>query len=88
MPTNNEIIRKYTDENGKIEAWPSKRSRQIIIIDYLAELFDSSVVYSHKEMTDMLNKFHTFNDPALLRRELCELKLFDRTKDGTKYWKI
>jgi hypothetical protein len=35
----------------------------------------------------ILGDYHTFNDPALLRRELIMKDLLDRTPDGNKYWK-
>jgi hypothetical protein len=53
---------------------------------YLASKFESGVTYTEKEVNTLLNQYHTFGDPALLRRELFENGLIDRMRDGSAYW--
>ena len=54
---------------------------------YLAEKIEKDRAYTEKEINEILNCWHTFNDPATLRRELYTHKFLDRNKDGTGYFK-
>ncbi len=50
--------------------------------------FSQLVKYTEKEVNALLNQYHTFNDPALLRREMVERKLLARMRDGSAYWRL
>jgi hypothetical protein len=39
-------------------------------------------------LNELLKSLHTFSDWALLRRDLYEVRLLDRSLDGRRYWKI
>jgi len=82
------ILRNYLDENQKVTTWPSKPSKQLVILQHLAEQFEADKFYTEKEVNELLNQHHTFEDPALLRRELFSRKFLGREEDCTKYWKI
>jgi len=81
-------IANYLDVEGRIKIWPSKRqrSKQRQILEYLVLKFDPNLTYTEKQVNALLNQHHTFNDPALLRRELFEKHLIDRQRDGSAYW--
>ena len=64
-----------------------RRKAQKIALEYLASHFDFGRDYSEKQLNAMLNKLHTFGDPALLRRELYESGYFNRRADGSAYWR-
>ncbi|OWY22370.1 DUF2087 domain-containing protein [Sphingobacteriales bacterium UPWRP_1] len=84
-------IQNYFNGEGKIVIWPSKRNhlpRQILILEFLAEKFEPNRHYTEKEVNEILNQYHTFGDPALLRRELFGRKLLNRTIDGRAYWLV
>ena len=38
--------------------------------------------------TDLLKALHTFGDWALLRRDLYDARIIDRSPDGRRYWKV
>lgn len=80
-------IKNFIDENGIIKSWPSKKGKQKILIEYLAANFQEEIIYTEKEINDILNNIHLFNDPALLRRELYDMKYLDRSRDCKEYWK-
>lgn len=84
-------LENFLDEAGRLKAWPSRRSKgrqfQQWALEYLADKFEPGIYYSEKEVNALLNQHHTFEDPALLRRELFERKLVDRVKDGSAYWR-
>jgi hypothetical protein len=84
--TDIDAIRQHLDSEGRLIAWPSKRSLQRIALDYLASKFEVGHVYTEKEVNALLNQHHTFGDAALLRRELFELGKLNRERDGSAYW--
>ena len=75
------------NEFEEITRWPKKRSDKEYIIKYLSEKFESGVEYSEKEVNQIIKRHHSFNDFALLRRELISKKYLFRTDDCSKYWK-
>jgi hypothetical protein len=79
-------LKNHLDSEGRLTQWPSKRTVQQVALDYLATKFEAGKVYSEKEVNTLLNQLHTFNDAALLRRELHERGLLNRAKDGSEYW--
>jgi hypothetical protein len=81
-----EIIKNFINEDGIVKSWPSKRSKKEAVLEYLAAKFEKDKIYAEKEVNDLLNKWHTFNDAPLLRRELYDLKYLDRERDCSKYW--
>lgn len=83
-------LENYLDDQGRLKEWPSRRNKgqfQQWALEYLASKFEMGIYYSEKEVNALLNQFHTFGDPALLRRELFERQLLDRVKDGSAYWR-
>lgn len=83
---NFESLKNYLDVEGRLKWWPSKRSRQLIALDYLASKFKAGKVYSEADVNELLNRWHTFGDAALLRRELFDDGLINRQQDGAEYW--
>lgn len=82
-------LQNYLDVQGRLKEWPSKRNKgrfQQLALEYLAAKFEPGIYYNEKEVNDLLNQYHTFGDPALLRRELYERCLVDRVRDGSAYW--
>jgi len=84
-----EELNAYMDEAGRIHNWPTKKRKlhQQLILEYLAGKFEMGRQYSEKEVNAILNQYHTFEDWALLRRELIERRLLSRSKDGSAYWR-
>ena len=78
---------QLVNEFEEITRWPKKRSDKEYIIKYLSEKFESGVEYSEKEVNQIIKRHHSFNDFALLRRELISKKYLFRTDDCSKYWK-
>lgn len=78
------------DTEGRLTLWPSSRKRfiQRRCLEYLIQFFIPNQVYSEKEVNNLLQQHHTFKDWALLRRELIDGHLLNRTPDGRKYWRI
>lgn len=74
-------------KEGKLKSWPAKTSTREAVRHFLVSFIESDRFYTEKEINQLLNQHHLFNDPALLRRELCDHGLLKRDKFGYKYWK-
>ena len=70
---------------GKLIRLPSKKAKKLAALVWLTEYITPGQTYSEREFNDLLNKLHSFDDPATLRRELCEFRLVSRSADGTSY---
>ena len=79
----NKLINKF----DKIIGWPKKPSVKKIVINWLSNNFKGEIKYSEKKVNEILDRHHSFNDVALLRRELISRKFLSRKDDGSEYWK-
>jgi hypothetical protein len=85
-----EELKNYLDEQERVTEWPSKRNKgkfQLLVLQYLASKLAPGATYTEKEVNTLLNQYHTFNDSALLRREMVERRLIERLRDGSAYWR-
>ena len=80
-------MNKLINEFDKIIRWPKKPSVKKIVINWLSNKFKGEIKYSEKEVNEILDRHHSFNDIALLRRELISRKFLSRKDDGSEYWK-
>ena len=53
---------------------------------YLASKFELGKRYSEKEVNEILNNWHTFEDWAMLRRDLFDKWFLGRDPKGKEYW--
>ncbi len=79
--------RRLLDDAGRVRRWPSKRKEQLLVLDYLAARIEVGREYTEAEINALLGRWHTFEDPAILRRSLFNRGLLDRTPDGARYWR-
>ncbi|MEL6720142.1 MAG: DUF2087 domain-containing protein [Bacteroidota bacterium] len=78
----------YLNQDGKFTQFPGKKqkNKQHLMLEFLAEQFETGKNYSEKEVNEILNQHHSFNDPATLRRLMFGKKMINRTLDGKRYW--
>ena len=81
------ILKNFLDSDLKLKAFPAKRKMKIYALLYLAEKFEAGKEYSEKEVGALLTSWHTFSDPATLRREMFDYGFLDRSRDGRVYRK-
>lgn len=81
-------LQRYLDSDGKLKIWPSKKNLKRTVLEYIASKFDFDRHYTEKEVNAVISENHTFNDYFLVRRELIEHKLLDRTMDCSSYWRV
>lgn len=79
------ILKNFLDPQGRLTSYPSKRKMKLYALIYLAEKIEKGNIYTEKEINAVLNKWHTFDDPATLRRELYTHKFLNRDSYGKEY---
>lgn len=83
-------INAYLDEQGRVTQWPTpdQREAQRQVRDYLAQKIETGKEFAEEEIDAILNQWHVFGDPALLRHELAAAGWLKRTLIGGKYRRI
>ncbi len=78
----------YLDEDGKFNRLPGKKQKKKLdaMLAVFASKFERSRKYTEVEVNELLNCYHSFNDPASIRRMLIGINVLNRTKDGRSYW--
>lgn len=66
------------DPNGVVTRWPRKEKDRQAVLGHLVQFFTPDVKYTEKEVNEILKVHHSFQDWALLRRELFERGFLDR----------
>ena len=79
------ILRNFLDATGKLTAFPAKRKMKLYALLYLAQKIPADTGFTEREINDILLDWHTFADPATLRRELYDYRFLDRSRDGKVY---
>ena len=78
---------RLINEFNEIMRWPKKLTDKENVINWLSTKFNLDQKYSEKEVNEILDNYHLFNDTPLLRRELISRKYLIRKDDGSIYWK-
>lgn len=81
-------LRRYLDEAGRVVLWPAKRKTKLLLLAYLAALFEPERRYREKEVNQVLARYLLDNDYATVRRDLCDFRYLKRERDGSSYWRI
>lgn len=79
-------LKNYLDNQGRLKIYPSKKKYKILALIFLASKFEKGVIYSEKEINEILDNAHVFNDRCLIRRELFNKGFLGRLNDCSKYW--
>ena len=82
------ILDRLLDDRGRVKRWPVRRAQQLIVLDHIAAQIEEGVTWNEVELGHMLDGLHAFNDPARIRRELVDLGILARKRDGSAYWKV
>lgn len=79
------ILRNFLDADGKLTAFPAKRKMKLYALLYLAQKIPADTDFTERAINDILLSWHSFADPATLRRELYDYRFLDRSRDGKIY---
>ncbi len=78
-------LQNFLDGEGRLLRFPAKRAMQQAALTYLAGKFQPGTAYTERQVNELLGQWHTFRDPATLRRELYDRHFLDRDPYGTAY---
>jgi len=70
---------------GPPQALAREAAHRDAVLAHLATKFEPGAEYSEREVNDVLLRWHTFRDWAMLRRELYDCGYLDRERDGSRY---
>ena len=77
----------FINSDGIVFRWVKKEAEKEAVMQYLQTKFEVGKHYTEREVNDILKMWHSFNDHALLRRELFDRKYLERTADCREYWR-
>lgn len=78
---------RHFDAAGLMTTWPARTAIQHLCLWALWSRLPSDVM-TERQISQHLNQMHSFGDPALLRRTLCELRLVTRAPGASAYTKL
>ena len=78
---------RFLDAEGRIVSLPKKRPLRAAVLGYLAGKFEVGRDYTEREVTAIVDRWHTFGDLCLLRREMIEAGVMRRVRDVSRYWR-
>lgn len=77
----------YYDEEGRLTQYPSKKPMRELALNKIAAGFEKNRIYTEKEVNEIIRQHIAFSDVELIRREMFQMKLLGRLRDGSQYWK-
>ncbi|MDE6838539.1 MAG: DUF2087 domain-containing protein [Acutalibacter sp.] len=78
-------LKNFLDGDGRLVKLPARRGMRQEALAYLAEKFQPGRTYTEREVNELLLCWHTFGDPATLRRALFDCRFLDRDPYGRSY---
>ena len=79
-------LKNFLDKDGRLKSYPAKQRLKTIALFYLASKFEKDKKYLEKEINEILKNWHTFEDWAMLRRDLFDKRFLGRDPKGKEYW--
>ncbi|QFU16589.1 DUF2087 domain-containing protein [Microvirga thermotolerans] len=83
-----ERLARCYDSEGRLRRWPARNGERLVALWVLWSRLPARETMSEREVNERLQAMHGFGDHALLRRELCDLGLMARTRDGRVYRRV
>ena len=77
------VLRAFLDDDGRLHTIPARRSKRLVVLDHLAQLFEPGERFAETEVNRRLRDVHA--DVAALRRQLVDDGFL--TRDGGVYWR-
>ena len=78
------VLRDNT-EFGRLLRFPAKRKKQLVILRWVATLFEADRYYSEKEVNEVISTVYA-DDFVTLRRDLVDMGYLRRERGGGRYW--
>ncbi|MDR7124406.1 DUF2087 domain-containing protein [Pseudotabrizicola sp. 4114] len=81
-------VLRHFDPQGRLATWPARTGLQRLAVRALWARLPARVVLTERQISDTLNRWHSFGDAAILRRTMVELKLVTRSPDCRDYTRV
>ncbi|MDB5182477.1 MAG: transcriptional regulator [Candidatus Saccharibacteria bacterium] len=78
-------VSRFLNEEGQVVTWPKKHADKKLVMEYIVEKFELEKPYTEKEVNEIINQWHTFQDWPLLRRGMIDAGLMTRDIEGHEY---
>jgi len=82
------ILATFLNADGTIRQVPNSRTLAVkfrVVLEYIQAAFEPGMVYTEKEVKTILRRFN--EDVSGLRRDLIDVGMLSRERDGSKYWR-
>lgn len=79
---------RYFDDQGRLVSWPSRRAQQRLCLWLLWSRIPAETDLTEPQVNERLKAAHLFGDHALLRRDMVDMGLLTRTRDGRAYRRV
>lgn len=79
------VLVSCLEPDGTIKRLPSQPGQLKVILNYLVQTFTPGVDFTEKEVNTIIRRFHV--DVSGLRRDLVDVGLLARERDGSRYWR-
>lgn len=82
------VLATFLNADGTIRQVPNSRTHVAkfrVVLEYILAAFESGTVYTEKEVNGILRRFN--EDVSGLRRDLIDVGMLARERDGSKYWR-
>jgi DNA-binding HxlR family transcriptional regulator len=83
-PADQKVLREHT-RNGTLINLPAKQHKMLVVLRWLATMFEPERMYSEVEVNEILKTVYA-QDYVSLRRDLIDLGYLRRERGGGKYW--
>jgi hypothetical protein len=74
------------NKDGIVTRWPKKQNERRAVLEYIRSKIEKGRTYTENEINELIDKWHSFGDHALIRRMMYDFFLIERAEDGSKYW--
>jgi hypothetical protein len=81
-------VANHFDAAGRLLRWPARDAHARLCLWVLWSRIPAAATFSEREISELVEDWHTFGDHALLRRALVDYGLVSRTVDGRQYLRI
>lgn len=83
-----EKVARYFDADGRMVNWPARFADQSLCFWVLWSRLPAGVVFTEREISELIKSWHLFGDHAILRRGMIDARLISRTQDGREYRRV
>ncbi|HWA19539.1 MAG TPA: DUF2087 domain-containing protein [Devosia sp.] len=78
----------YFGADGRLKSWPARTNLQALCLWVFWSRLPRGTSFSEIGISELLDGWHDFGDRALLRREMVDHRLVQRTPNGSDYRRI